>query len=298
MKQLKVHVIMTLFFSSILFFLSASYVFALSIEFTANNAGLTLKYDLKRLGSDEVTLAPGSPEQELSLTGIAGQLVRLRIRVDSVAADSPIPVVNTFIKAFVTGMPSYEFPLPLPFGDYGIEAGLFSRTAFQDRNAPLEISLLCALLKTDYDITLNLDQLFNETWQGSATLNNNVIKEEIALSGDTAPVKGRVDLTIIPVKTIPLTFFVFSADVYDGNNSLIQPISGVIPIPNGSYHLWLNPGFDFTNIFSLQAQACCVAEAQTCEDALSILCQQAGGVPQGTGTTCATVDCGFTAAGY
>jgi len=289
---------MTMLFSSILFFLSVSCVFALSIEFNAGNAGLALKYDLKRLGSDEVTLAPGSPEQELSLEGIAGQLVRLRIRVDSVAADSPIPVVNTVIKAFVTGMSPYEFPLPLPFGDYGIEAGLFNRTAFQDRNAPLEISLLCALLKTDYDITLDLGKLFNETWQGSATLNNNVIKEEIVLSGDNAPLKGRVDLTIIPVKTIPLTFFVFSADIYDENNSLLQPLSGVIPIPNGSYHLWLNPGFDLTSIFSPQTQACCVTEAQTCEDTPLILCQQAGGVPQGTGTICATVDCGFETTNY
>ena len=291
MKKSNAKILVTILISSVLFFLSASCVLALSIEFNAGTAGLTLKYDLKNLGSDEVTMTPGGPEQELSLKGIAGQLVRLRIRVDSVAADSPVPVVNTVIKAFVTGMPSYEFPLPLPFGDYGIEAGLFKRTAFQDRNAPLEISLLCALLTTDYDITLNLGQLFNETWQGSATLSNNVIKEQIVLSGDDVPVKGRVDLTIIPVKTIPLTFFVFSADVYDENNSLIQPLSGVIPFPNGSYHLWLNPGFDITNIFSPQTQACCVSESQTCEDVPALMCEAVGGIPQGAGSTCATVSC-------
>ena len=82
------------------------------------------------------------------------------------------------------------------------------------------------------------------------------------------------------------------------NGSLMQPLSGVIPVPNGSYHLWLNPGFDITSIFSPQMQACCVAASQTCEDVPAIMCEQFGGIPQGAGSTCATVNCGFTAAGY
>jgi hypothetical protein len=186
MKKLQTRPMLAAFFSSLVL-LSSSSALALSIQFTAGNSGLTLQYDIPGMGTDSLTLGPGDPEQEFSLKGIAGQLVRLRIRVDSVVADSPVPVVNTVIRAFVTAMPAYEFALPLPFGDYGIETGLFKRKTFQDRNAPIEISLLCAVLRTDYDITFNLGQLFSKTWQGSKTLNDNVIRETIELEGEGLP---------------------------------------------------------------------------------------------------------------
>ena len=147
MRKPKTKPMLTLFISSLVFFLSTSWVFALSIQINAGNNGLTLQYDLKRLGSDEVTLGPGDPEQELSLEGIAGQLVRLRIRVDSVSPESPVPVVNTFFKAFVTGMPAYEFPLPLPFGDYGIEAGLFNGSRFRTAMRRLKYRCCARCLK-------------------------------------------------------------------------------------------------------------------------------------------------------
>jgi|GEM_PF-6054403 len=262
MKKSKAHLLLAMLFSSLLFLLSAEEARALSIHVNASNAGLKLHYDFKRLGSDNITIAPGDSEKQLLLKGIVGDFVQLWIRVDSVDADKPVPVVNTVIITSVMGeVSSNEFPLALPFGDYGLEADLFKRIMWKTNNAPIEISLLCTPLRTKYDITLNLGQQSNNTYKGSATLlNKNVIHEKIPLNGNNMTANRSIDLTIIPVKTIPVTFFMYSWDVYDDNNSLIQSFSGVIPLPNGIYLLWLNPGFDINNIFIPQTQACCAGE--------------------------------------
>ncbi len=289
MEKIKNRHLLTIFVCSLFLFLSAGEVHAVLIHINAGNAGLKLQYNLKRWGSEDVTLAPGDPETQLTLRRIAGRLVQLWIQVDSIDASTPIPVVNAVIKTVIMGN-SNTYPITLPFGDYGIEANFFKRTRLTAHNTPIEISLEFGLLSTDYDITLNLGSAFNHTYKGSATLRNNVIHEQIPLIGDNMTAHGSIDLTIIPVKTIPLTFFIYSGGVYDDNNTLVQPLSGVIPLPNGTYQLWLDPGFDIPDLFG--PQACCMTETMTCKDNMTAaMCTSAGGFAQGMGTTCSTVTC-------
>ena len=289
MEKTKNRHLVTIFFCSLFLFLSAGEVHALLFHINAGNAGLKLHYNLKRWGSDNVTIAPGDPETQLTIKKIAGRLVQVWVKVDSIDTSTPVPVVNAVIKTFITGTTN-TFPVAVPFGDYGIETNFFKRTRLKARNAPIEISLDFGILSTDYDITLNLGPTFNNHYKNSATLSNNVIHEKIPLPGDNMTANGSIlDLTIIPVKTIPLTFFIYSGSVYDDNNTLVQSLSGMIPFPNGTYQLWMSPGFDIPDYFG--PQACCLAETSTCNDITATMCVSAGGIPQGLATTCATVTC-------
>jgi hypothetical protein len=229
-----------------------------------------------------VTIAPGDPEKQLILKKIAGRFVQLWIHVDSIDTSKLVPVVNAVIKTVVNDSPA-SYPIVIPFGDYTIEANFFKRTRLKTLNAPIAISLVLGSLKTDYDIILNLSAQFNKTYKGSSTLPSNVIQEIIPLTVTGNDLGSSIALTILPVKTIPLTFFIYSGGVYDVNNVLVQPFSGVLPFPNGTYQLSLNPGFDFS------PQACCLAKA--CGEVPITICTSAGGIPQGAGTTCAAVDC-------
>ena len=282
MKKTKNRLLTTIFFSSLLLFLSTGEVYAVSIHINAGNTGLELEYNLKRWGKDDVTIAPGDPEKQLILKRMARLFVQLWIHVDSIDTSKLVPVVNAVIKTIIMGNQK-TYPIAIPFGDYGIEANFFKRTQLITHNTPIEISLELGILKTDYDIILNLGTQFNKTYKGSSTVRNNVIQEIIPLTVTGNDLGSSIALTILPVKTIPLTFFIYSGGVYDGNNVLVQPFSGVLPFPNGTYKLWLNPGFDFS------PQACCLANA--CGEVPITICTSAGGIPQGAGTTCAAVDC-------
>lgn len=292
MRKPKAYLLTILLFSGLFFLLSVVNAGAVSLHVTANSAGLSLQYNFKSWGSDDVTIAPGDPEKQLALRGIAGRLAHLWIRVDAIEEDQPVPVVDAVIKiSALAGTYVYEYPMLLPFGDYGIEAGFFKQTRWESRNAPIEIFLSCAPLRTNYDIALNLGNFFNNAFSGSSTLKNNILHETIALPGDTMTEQRTLDLTIFPVKTIPLTFFIYSGEVYDDNDTVIQQLFGFIPFPNGSYHVWLTPGFDINELFAPQTQACCLGESQPCLDMPSYVCESMGGIPQGEGSTCATVDC-------
>lgn len=288
MKKTKSFLLALLFFSSLILFPAGGEVRAAALQITADNDGLTLRYDIKRWGSDDVTLAPGDPEQQLVVKNIAGRFVELWLQVESVDTSQPIPVVNASIKMVFLGNPT-QYPIAIPFGDYGLETNFFRRTRLQTLDAPIALSLALGPLKTDYDITLNFGPLFNLNYEGSSTLRNNVIHEHIILTGNSMEENGSIDLTILPVKTIPVTFFIYSGGVYDENNTLVQPFTGVLPFPNGTYQLWVNPGFDISSLAS--PQACCLAELLTCQDIPAAICLSSGGIPQGAETSCAEVDC-------
>jgi len=248
MRYLRIKYIAVLVAISSMLVLSASYAGAASLQFTANENGLQIAYDLKKLGSDSVSLSPGEAEEELVLDGILGRFVRLRVRVTAVAPDDKIPNVKTVFKVFLTTGQQFELPVPLPFGDYGIELGLFKKNNFAVRGADLELSLQCALRQTDYVFNIALPPYITDNLAGTATMGNNVINKEVLITLADQSTR-RLDLKIIPVKTIPITFFVYTIDVYDQNNSLLKTLSGMIPLPNGSYHIWMDFGFDIARLF-------------------------------------------------
>ena len=248
MRNLRISSIVTIVMINVLLGLATTCALAMSIQFTAEESGLSLKYDLNKLGSDEVTLVPGGSEEELSLGGILGRSLRIMVRVDSVTADSPIPAVNTVFKIVIPNTDPIELPVPLPLGEYGVEIGLFSRKQFEIKDAQIEASLVCGLNQTNYKVNIDLGAIYKGNWEGISNLGNNIIKEEIVLDLSSQGFNRRFVITIIPVKNIPITFFMFNIDVYDEKDLLLKSLSGFIPLPNGTYHIWMNPGFDIFNL--------------------------------------------------
>ena len=199
----------------------------ISAQITASDAGLYVKYDLWILGKKQTTLTPGSQPLVISVLGLA----TIELSVLEVQADTGMIKIHAQASAPAFGIPAVEADLPVPFGDYGLYYSLFERRFIPLEGSKVEISALLTRFTTQYDVNINLEQLFTGHWTGTKNAADNIIHEvvENPLDGSTIDITITLDYKSVYFTNVTLTI------AKDGAPS--SP-TGPFPVPNGTFHIW------------------------------------------------------------
>ncbi len=204
-----------------------------SIDAQASAEGLQITYSLGLI-KDKIDLVPGDSPTEIPI----GKIATIEVSVLEVTADTVL--VHLAVSISLPGQPPIEVvdpvDLPIPFGAFGVEIDIGGKQFIPVKGGyPIEASLLLTRLKTEYDIAIDLQPLFSDHWQGEKTPSDTVIHENIVNPmGD-----GSIDITLDLSYSFIFTKITYTIVIDSGEGGqTAPPITGFIPVPNGSYHIW------------------------------------------------------------
>jgi hypothetical protein len=219
---------------------------AMSALLRANNEGLYISYNLEPLyAGKEVTLAPGDPLVEVfAINGI----IKAEMGVTEITTEPNKVTVSLVLSGTMIGQQPTSMLIPVPFGEYGAYVDFMGREFISLMNHEIEASALLTRLKTDYAITCAMEPLFSGHWEGMATPADNTIHEMILSPIDNSTVAditlmlkyGSPFFTRIEYSVVlnpPASF----SNALNGMEKTLEPISGTIMVPNGTYHIWADP---------------------------------------------------------
>ena len=216
---------------------------ALNIEMQADQEGISVHYDMGLPGgSRALVLVPGDPLKEIFAVK---QLIRLEAMITNMVPEEHKIEIRAKISSRFFPEGAIEVPLAIPFGSFGIYANFKNRQFIDPEQHDIDVSLLLSKLHMRYAVGVDLGELFSGQWEGTATPFDKTIRETIVNPADGSIV-AEIDLTL---QRVSYFFTVFQYAVFLGSleNNLVamdeekqtpQAISGMILLPNGSYHLW------------------------------------------------------------
>jgi hypothetical protein len=230
---------------------------AIQVEaaFSASAEGLSLSYDIPIVGRGNLELEDPGDTGSIDVRILFIKLAEVELSINEITTDPNVINLHYIVSTIFVPVGALEGDISIPFGSAGAVINIMGRTFVPTGDHNIDISFLFTKDSTQYDIQVDLAELIQESFEGEATPTDNQINEQI-----TNPLDGSVLADIDLVLDYPSRFFTtisgdisvcppsFGGSEDDGDNGnckhILPPIS--IPVPNGSYHIWL----DLEGIFS------------------------------------------------
>jgi len=218
--------------------------------FSATEDGFSLNYDIPIIGKANVNLRDEGDSDTLSIKVLFINIATITLTHGGIQSDP----TDAFILGFSIDSQFFdalEGSLPIPFGgiDLGASINLFGKVfkpTIGDHH--IDFSVLLARNRARYDVTINLPELgIDFSDEGEAENNEISIQFEelldILLTLDPGrfltSIAWNIEVTLPPIPTFP--------GQEDVELPEIPPVvGGPVPIPNGSYRVWLDLNYDLS----------------------------------------------------
>lgn len=226
---------------------------AIRLEVQAGEDGFSLKYNIPVIGRANVSLESPGESDTLTLRIMAVKLAEVELTLNEITTAPDIVSLHYVVSSrFMPGTEVIEGDIPIPFGDFGVTINLSGKKLIPTGDSNIDVALLLANEKTDYDININIELnilgqelQITESFSGSATPDDNLIHEQVLSPLDDSvlmdinievqyPNGPFTVLNYEIVSSIP-SFEETQEDDDAENGGLLE---GSITVPNGSYHVW------------------------------------------------------------
>jgi len=213
----------------------------------ADGNGVEISYLLPVLGANTVQVTPEQPATvDVRLMGSTLAVVTLSM---TGLSDMPPGVMLQYVveSQFV---PATEGEVTVPYGEVGAQLNFFGVLPIPPGNGDIEVTLLLLKNRATYYVAADMPAFsLDEPWSGTATPAANQIEKQIAVQTEEGA--ATADVTVAFSWDTPgMTSISFEAvltpvlpeGIPEGldNETMMPPIqAGPIPVPNGSYRLWL-----------------------------------------------------------
>jgi hypothetical protein len=219
---------------------------SINLQASASQSGFQITYQLPFMNFGNIDLARINDQSEIDLHFLFIKLISIKLKLAAINTEN-VPQSLTLQYEIASRFLSDTLPsgsIEIPFFDGGLRADLFGKKYQPIGTCDAEVSLLLTRKKTRYSINLNLPML-QDSWEGEATADHNTINEKVTMNGqDMADIQCTLEYTsrlftsaAYSIEISPL----LSLYKEQGDKATVQPIiGGPIPLPNGSYHAWVN----------------------------------------------------------
>lgn len=223
-------------------------------DFSASEDGFSLSYDIPIIGRGNIKLEDPGDTDSIDVRILFIKLAEVELSIKGITTDPD--VVNLHYVASTPFVPgeALEGDIPVPFGSalFGAVINLMGKVFMPTGGYDVDVSVLLTNDETRYDIQVNLEGLLQESFEGEATSSDNEINEQIINPLDGS-VLANIDLVLDytsrffttisgDISVCPPSFGGSEENGDNGNCKHLLPPELSIPVPNGSYHIWIDLG--------------------------------------------------------
>jgi len=213
-------------------------------EASADETGISIFYDIIFVGANSFTLDSPGDSQSISISPFFINVADITVTLNEISTEPPGVTLGVAATSPLLPQP-VEADVTIPFGEVGanVVLGAFFREPITGNNT-FDASVLFTMFSTDYEVVADLPDIpVQGQWSGTADSANNIIQEQVVISeGVTLDLSFVVEPGLFTTNVsyeIDMNFdFPGGGQAIPDNATGFPPITGMLPVPNGSYHIW------------------------------------------------------------